>query len=544
MASRTLNLLNAFSSYALYQLKPEICLNPLCQFVLLYYCYYSFFSVSLFNNISMELGSILQFLENKSIIVTGATGFLAKIFLEKVLRVQHNVKKLYLLLRAADAKAATHRFHNEVLAKDLFKVLKEKCGTNLNSIISEKITLVGGDISMEDLGLKDSNLREEMLNELDVVINLAATTNFDERYDVALGINTLGAKNVLNFAKKCHKLKVFVHVSTAYVSGETPGLITEKFYSMGETLNGALGLDIDVEKKVVEQELNELQAEGATEDEIKLAMKDLGLKRAKMYGWPNTYVFTKAMGEMLVDDSKGNLSVVTIRPAIVTSTFKEPFPGWAEGIRTIDSLAVGYGKGRLNCFLGDLNAIVDAIPADMVVNAIIVAMAAHGNKQTGNVIYQVGSSLRNPLRYRNLQDYGYRYFTKKPWINKDGKPVKVGKVNVMNSMASFHRYMAIHYILPLKGLELVNTAFCQYFKGMHNELDRKIKFVMRLAELYRPYLFFNGIFDDKNTVKLLTAARDASSVETDIFYFDSKCIDWDDYFMNTHIPGIVKYVFK
>lgn len=48
---------------------------------------------------------------------------------------------------------------------------------------------------------------------------------------------------------------------------------------MGETLNGTSGLDIDVEKKVMEQELNELQAEGATEDETNLAMKDLGLKR-------------------------------------------------------------------------------------------------------------------------------------------------------------------------------------------------------------------------------------------------------------------------
>lgn len=36
------------------------------------------------------------------------------VFLEKVLRVQPNVKKLYLLLRAADAKSATHRLHNEV----------------------------------------------------------------------------------------------------------------------------------------------------------------------------------------------------------------------------------------------------------------------------------------------------------------------------------------------------------------------------------------------------------------------------------------------
>lgn len=52
-----------------------------------------------------------------------------------------------------------------------------------------------------------------------------------------------------------------------------------------------------------------------------------------MYGWPNTYVLTKAMGEMLVDELKENLSVVTIRPTIVTSTYKQPFPGWAEGIR-------------------------------------------------------------------------------------------------------------------------------------------------------------------------------------------------------------------
>lgn len=57
-----------------------------------------------------------------------------------------------------------------------------------------------------------------------------------------------------------------------------------------------------------------------------------------MYGWPNTYVFTKAMGEMLVGDLKENLSVVIIRPTIVTSTLKEPFPGWVEGIRYMSSI--------------------------------------------------------------------------------------------------------------------------------------------------------------------------------------------------------------
>lgn len=70
-----------------------------------------------------------------------------------------------------------------------------------------------------------------------------------------------------------------MYIFSAYVAGEKSGLILENSYAMGETLNGATGLDIDMEKKVIEQELNELQAEGATEEEITVAMKDLGIKR-------------------------------------------------------------------------------------------------------------------------------------------------------------------------------------------------------------------------------------------------------------------------
>ncbi|KAF7805696.1 Fatty acyl-CoA reductase 3 [Senna tora] len=492
----------------------------------------------------MELGSVLHFLQDKTILVTGATGFLAKILVEKILRVQPNVKKLFLLLRAADTKSATHRLHNEIIGKDLFRLLKEKLGGNFNSFISEKSTLVPGDISQEGLGLKDSILREEICNQTDVIINLAATTNFDERYDVALGLNTFGVKHVINFAKQCVKLKVLVHVSTAYVSGERGGLILETPYHLGDSLNEVAGLDMEAENRIIHNRLNELREEGATADEVKMAMKDLGINRAKVYGWPNTYVFTKAMGEMILEDLKGNLPVVIVRPTIVTSTYKEPFPGWAEGVRTIDSLAVAYGKGKLTCFLGDLKSLVDVqIPADMVVNAMLVAMVGHAKEGNDYSIYHVGSSVRNPLRYENLQEYGFKYFTAKPWINKDGKPIKVGKCRVLNNMDSFRRYMFIRYLLLLKGLELANTAFCQYFQETYLELNRKIQIVMRLVDIYRPYLFFSGAFDDMNTEKLRMAAREGG-VETDLFYFDPKDIDWEHYFMNIHIPGIVKYIFK
>jgi hypothetical protein len=46
----------------------------------------------------------------------------------------------------------------------------------------------------------------------------------------------------------------------------------------------------------------------------------------------------------------------------------------------------------------------------MVVNAMLVAMVAHAN-QPGDVVYHVGSSVRNPVTYLNLQDYGFNYFT-------------------------------------------------------------------------------------------------------------------------------------
>jgi len=61
-------------------------------------------------------------------------------------------------------------------------VLKQKMGANFNPFISEKVTVVPGDLSYKDLGIKDPDLMEELLREVDVIINLAATTNFDERY--------------------------------------------------------------------------------------------------------------------------------------------------------------------------------------------------------------------------------------------------------------------------------------------------------------------------------------------------------------------------
>lgn len=93
------------------------------------------------------------------------------------------------------------------------------------------------------------------------------------------------------------------------------------------------------------------------------------------------------------------------------------------------------------------------IPADMVVNSILLSMAAQAGKEK-EIIYHVSSSQRNPLKNGKFPEVAYRYFTAKPWVNKDGKPVCVRKIEILSSMPSFHRYMAIHYSIPLKVIVL------------------------------------------------------------------------------------------
>ncbi|KAM7523083.1 hypothetical protein LguiA_012985 [Lonicera macranthoides] len=369
---------------------------------------------------------------------------LSTVLVEKILRIQPNVKKLLLLIRNTDTKSAPQRLHDEVLGKELFKVVRKSWGENIKSHLLEKVIPISGDISFENMGITDSKLREEMSEEIDIIVNSAATTSFDERYDVSMGINTLGAMHVVNFAKRCPKLQLLLHVST----GE--GVILEKPFKMGESLNGAMGLDINAEKRLVEETLNDLRAKEAPQDVVTTTMKVLGIQRAKKYGWPNTYVFTKAMGEMVLGHLKESLPIVILRPTMITSTIKEPFPGWIEGFRTIDSVTVSYGKGKLKYFLGDLESICDTIPGDMVVNSMVVAMAAHSNKPNCHIIYHVGSSLRNPLKYKSIPNISYNYFTKNPWIDQKGKPIKVVKLTMLRTMGGFRMYMGIRYMLMLK----------------------------------------------------------------------------------------------
>ena len=216
------------------------------------------------------------------------------------------------------------------------------------------------------------------------------------RYDVALDVNVMGVKHICQLAKQCPNLEVVLHVSTgkgmfecrdsittvlicrrsieekklklqsamaAYVVGEKQGVILERAFKQGETLRETEAeLDIHAELRLARDYQRQVAGDDAEQKNERKAMKELGLARAREFGWPNTYVFTKALGEMmLARELAGGVPGVIVRPSIITSIQKEPLPGWVEGTRTIDAILIGYAKQSLSCFLADLQLTMDVV---------------------------------------------------------------------------------------------------------------------------------------------------------------------------------------
>ena len=86
----------------------------------------------------------------------------------------------------------------------------------------------------------------------------------------------------------------------------------------------------------------------------------------------------------------------------------------------------------------------------MVVNAMMVAMAAH-SEERAQTIYHVTSSLRNPAPYAILAVTGHRYFyDNPPRTGRKGEPARLNKMRFFSTVARLRMYMVIKYKLPLE----------------------------------------------------------------------------------------------
>ena len=151
--------------------------------------------------------------------MTGATGFLGKIIVEKILR-SLDVKKLIILVRCKKGADPMDRI-GEILSSTCFDLLRRKMGPHgLHEFARSKLLLIGGDVGEENLGLSAENLKM-ILDEADVFINNAANTKLVEKLKILLQQNYYSAVQSVKIAKQMKKLLVYMHVSTMSVHADT-----------------------------------------------------------------------------------------------------------------------------------------------------------------------------------------------------------------------------------------------------------------------------------------------------------------------------------
>ena len=504
---------------------------------------------------------IVSFLRGQCILITGATGFLAKLLVEKVLYEQPDVGHLYLLIQPRGEQSAQQRL-DALLESPVFDRLRARYADaegGFALLAASKITAVPGNVAEEGLGLSPDDAH--MLNtHVTVLINSAATTTFDEQFDVALRVNTLGAAHCIRFAKACPNVTQMVQVSTAFVNGTRRGYTPEKPFFPGDSIAkeikgyDAPRLDMDAEIRsgldsvhVAEADARDrgITAEADVKNAVKNSLREIGLDKARTHGWQDTYVFTKAMGEMLVSREHGELPVAIVRPSIVESAWREPVRGWIEGIRMCDPIIIAYGKGQIDGFCGDPEGCLDIVPADMVVNAILAAMPQL-ERRGGLDVYHVATSTANPLSNRAFVDAVTSHFRNSPMKDRRGEDIHVQDMEIFSSVQSysaalFLRYQAPIYLKRLREKVMPWTAETGAKKRKDVIIQKTYEQLAYLADIYRPYTFYECRFGAENTERLFAEMHPD---EKDKFNFDLKTIDWLEYLSGVHVSGIRSFVLK
>ena len=145
-----------------------------------------------------------------------------------------------------------------------------------------------------------------------------------------------------------------------------------------------------------------------------------GTERARSLGWTDVYTFTKALGERVVAEVGAEIEVSIVRPAIVESSWLHPYPGWIEGFKMAEPLILAYGRGELPEFPASPDSVLDIVPCDHVVNAIVAVCATDRSRASPRTTTSAPGA-RNPLTFSELYAHIRNYFTEHP-LERTAKP--------------------------------------------------------------------------------------------------------------------------
>ncbi|HYM79053.1 MAG TPA: SDR family oxidoreductase [Candidatus Dormibacteraeota bacterium] len=514
--------------------------------------------------------SVRRAFAGKQIMLIGVTGFIGKVWLANTLLELPDVKRIYLLIRRQKSNPGERRLEKMVEDSPVFDPLFERHGDGLPDFLREKIEVVEGDVTLPGLGLSPDITRSLQKN-LDLIINSSGLTDFNPDLRDALTTNTDAAVNILEFVRGADHAGL-LHLSTCYVAGEQDGRVNEKVLP-NYNPRGLPDFDAEQEWRSLREEIRqaEIRAESeevtsglrmqaqskehaaknlqgaALENQIrknrvrwlKTYLTEAGTRRAKELGWPNTYTLTKSLAESLIVKHGAGLPVAVVRPAIVETSVAKPFLGWNEGINTSASLSYLLGT-YFRQLPSNESKRLDIIPVDSVCSGMTLIAAAVMERRH-DPLYQLATSVTNPCdmgRSIELTSLAHRKHYRaqeglESWLRLrfDAIPVSKERYRRMSAPAQKAIVKSIQRImspLPLKRAPLVKT-------------ERNLERVEKLIELFEPFILLNEHDFTAENIERLSFALVPE--ERDQFSYDTRSLDWWEYWINIHIPALRRWTY-
>jgi thioester reductase-like protein len=514
--------------------------------------------------------SVRETLAGRHILLVGVTGFIGKVWLVDLLENIPDIAKITLLIRRNRTTAAQRRFEKIVEESPAFDALHERHGRKLGAFLKQRIEVAEGDVGQRGLGLDDAT-QARLARSLDLIVNSAGLTDFNPDLRDALSSNVDSAIHLLEFLRRCSHAGL-MHLSTCYVTGMRDGRVSEE---LRENYNPLSVPGFDAEKEIsslretirhIEHRAESLeftkalrrQALGRGGDASKVAADELvgvlkrnrgrwarnrlvrvGTRRAQHLGWPNTYTFTKSLGESILARHGRDLPIAIVRPSIVESSERSPFSGWNEGINTSGPLSYLLGT-NFRQLPTNARKCLDVIPVDMVcrgMTLIAAAVIARSNAR----LYQLATSAINPVNMgRSIELTGLAH--RKHYRTQQGIEHWL-KLKFETIPVSKQRYERLSIPMQKAVVSRINRAASTLHmkKPPFAKAERDLNRAEKLIELYEPFILHNEHVFECENARLLSAALPPE--ERLLFDFDPESIDWWDYWINVHIPALRRWCY-
>ncbi|ESN98121.1 hypothetical protein HELRODRAFT_84823, partial [Helobdella robusta] len=448
-----------------------------------------------------KMSNIVDFYKDRTLFITGVTGFMGKVLLEKLLRSCPGLKKVYLLMRPKKGHDIRTRL-NQLIESKLFDDIRENM---LN--VHEKVIPVAGDIMEPKLGLSEEE-EKILIEEVSIVFHSAATVRFDEPLKMSVQLNIIGVNRILDLCKKMQHLDALIHISTAYANCDRH-LISEKIYQPPITAS-----------KIV-------SAMEWMDDEVVQALTPKIIQPR-----PNTYTFTKAIAEHLIAEKSENLPVAIVRPSIVGASWQEPLQGWVDNFNGPSGLLVAIGKGILRVMMGNNSACADLVPVDMAVNLIIASAwstATYGHN--GLQIFNCTTGLQNRLTWGQIEKASMDCFSRNPV----DVPVRLPNPKFTLNRTYYLLQRWFDHFLPAWFMD-IGLKLCGQ-KPILMRLQRRLWKSVSCMEFFTSH---EWKFEDDNVRKLYANMSERDQKD---FNFDVKQIHWPTYLEN-YCLGVKRFVLK